>query len=407
MPTSVVMPALELMQETGKILSWRKKEGEHVTKGEALLEIETDKAVVEIEALADGIVGGVKSREGDVVPVGQVIAWILEPGEVLPADEAPVESVAAAFVSQLAKGETLESSRTETQKSGSKRIKASAKARHLARERGIDINDVRGTGAEGEILASDVLAAAESQTASSSAGVGTSPVLVEGAVQTLSSIGRLMAERTMQSWSTVPHFFVTREVDATALSEARRKVISAIEKSHGVRPTLTDLLVALVARVLVKHPYVNASWITQGIRFNQNVNIGIAMAVEGGVVAAVVHNANAMSLGEIAVQRHALTERARAGRLHPEDLSGATFTISNLGMYHVDVFTAIIVSPQAAILAVGAVTDQIVPIDGKPGVRPMMDLTLSSDHRVIDGVRAATFLHDLILILNHPEVSLG
>jgi pyruvate dehydrogenase E2 component (dihydrolipoamide acetyltransferase) len=216
-----------------------------------------------------------------------------------------------------------------------------------------------------------------------------------------------MAERTTQSWTSVPHFFVVREVDAGALNEVREELGSAAEKAHGVKVTHTDLLVALAARVLQKHPRVNASWTGDGIRANPEVNIGIAMAVNDGVVAAVIPSAQAKNLGEIAALRQELTERARAGRLRPADISGATFTISNLGMYKVDAFSAIIVPPQAAILAVGRITDRVVPVEGKPGIRPMMAMTLSSDHRVVDGARAASFLNDLADAIREPVKSLA
>jgi pyruvate dehydrogenase E2 component (dihydrolipoamide acetyltransferase) len=191
------------------------------------------------------------------------------------------------------------------------------------------------------------------------------------------------------------------------LIEAREKLGSAIEKAQGVRVTQTDLLVALAARVLVKHPRLNASWTGQGIRLNLEMNIGVAMAVNDGVVAAVIPGAQAKNLGEIAALRHELTERARAGKLRPADIASATFTISNLGMYKVDAFSAIINPPQAAILAVGRITDRVVPVDGKPGIRPMMTMTLSSDHRVVDGARAATFLNDLTDAIQDPGKWLG
>ena len=212
-----------------------------------------------------------------------------------------------------------------------------------------------------------------------------------------------MAERTTQSWTTVPHFFVVREVDAGALNEARQKLGPEIEKSHGVKLTHSDLLVALVARVLPKHSRMNASWSSAGVRANAHINIGLAMAVDDGVVAPVIQNANEGALGEIAVQRRDLAERAHGGKLRPTDLSGGTFTISNLGMFGVDAFTAIIIPPQAAILAVGAIADRVVAVDGKPAVRPMMTLTLSSDHRVVDGARAAEFLRDLVEAIASPQ----
>jgi pyruvate dehydrogenase E2 component (dihydrolipoamide acetyltransferase) len=174
-----------------------------------------------------------------------------------------------------------------------------------------------------------------------------------------------------------------------------------------VKLTHTDLLVALVARVLLKHSRMNASWTREGVRTNAEINIGLAMAVDDGVAAPVIHNAHKAALGEIAVQRRDLAERARGGKLRPADIAGGTFTISNLGMFGVDAFTAIIIPPQAAILAVGAIADRVVPVDGRPGVRPMMTLTLSSDHRVADGARAAEFLRDLVEAIGSPQQWLG
>ena len=211
-----------------------------------------------------------------------------------------------------------------------------------------------------------------------------------------------MAERTTQSWTTVPHFFVTREIDASALNEYREKLVGEIERTHKIRITHTDLLVALVARVLLKHPRLNSSWTAEGIRLHDHVNMGVAIAVNDGVVAAVIPNAHTANLAEIAQQRRDVAERARAGKLRPTDIADATFTISNLGMYHVDQFTAIIIPPQAAILAVGGIADRVVAIEGKPAVRPMMTLTLSADHRAADGARAAMFMNDLAEAISRP-----
>jgi pyruvate dehydrogenase E2 component (dihydrolipoamide acetyltransferase) len=204
-----------------------------------------------------------------------------------------------------------------------------------------------------------------------------------------------MAERTTQSWTTVPHFFVTREVDAGALNQTRERLMPAVEQSHGVKVTHTDLLVSLVARTLGKHPRLNATWADGGVVVQHDVNIALAIGVENAVVTAVIQHADRAEVGEVATRRRELAERAQAGRLQPADIAGATFTISNLGMFEVDAFTAIIVPPQAAILAVGAITDRVVAVNGQPAVRPMMSMTLSCDHRVVDGVRAAEFMRDL------------
>ncbi len=398
MPISVVMPALEMAQDTGTLVSWRKKEGEAVTKGEILLEIETDKAVVEVEALADGVLAGVKAQPGDVIPVGRTIAWILGSGESVPADEP--SSPAALGSAPRPSSTTSQAPQTSEGRAATKRIRISPKARRIAQERGVDVERVRGSGGEGEILVADILAAAESAgsapiptpltAATTSAVGGAAP-----GTQALSSTGRLMAERTTQSWTTVPHFFLTREIEASSLNERRAQLSRSIEESHSVRLSHTDLLISTAAGALEKHPRLNASWNGQAIRFNQEINIGVAMAVEDGVVTGVIRNANKIDLAEIAVQRRDLADRARAGRLRPNDISGATFTISNLGMYHVTAFTAIIVPPQAAILAVGEIVDRVVAVEQKPQVRPMITVTLSCDHRVVDGVRAAEFMHTL------------
>jgi pyruvate dehydrogenase E2 component (dihydrolipoamide acetyltransferase) len=403
MAISVVMPALEMAQETGKLISWLKKEGEPVVKGEPLLEIETDKAVMEIESPGDGVLAGIKVQAGAEVPVGRTIAWIVRPGEAAPADEVAFESgrktTAATTASAISTAESVNQPATPTTAAApaANPGRISPKARRLAGERGVNLADVQGSGPGGEILASDILAAAESKAAAESVDVARS-----------GPISRLMAERTTQSWTSVPHFFVVREMDAAALNEARHKLgprieESTTEKSRGVKLTHTDLLVALVARVLQKHPRMNASWTGEGVRANPEINIGLAMAVEDGVVAPVIRNADTIGLAEIAVRRRDLAERARSGKLRPADLAGGTFTISNLGMYGVDAFTAIIIPPQAAILAVGTIADRVVPVGGHPGVRPMVTLTLSSDHRVVDGARAAEFVRDLASAISNPQ----
>jgi pyruvate dehydrogenase E2 component (dihydrolipoamide acetyltransferase) len=396
MPFSVVMPALEMAQETGKLLAWRKKEGDRVAKGEPLVEIETDKAVVEVEAPADGILAGIKAPEGAEVPVGRTIAWIVAPGEVAPSE--PESVTLAARAGSHARAESAEPPATVT---GQPRAlpagaKISPKARRLAKELGVDLATLCGSGAEGEILASDVQAAAAPEPAAAQRQSAN--------VEVPSSLGRIMAERTAQSWTTVPHFFVSRDIDAGALNQYRDRTVAGFERTHQVRITHTDLLVAIVARVLMKHPRLNASWTEQGVRHHAHVHMGIAIAVNDGVVAAVIRDAHTAELADIALQRGALAERARTGRLKPADISDATFTISNLGMYQVDQFTAIITPPQAAILAVGGIADRVVVVEGKPAVRPRMTLTLSCDHRVADGARAALFLKDLAKALQEPGI---
>jgi pyruvate dehydrogenase E2 component (dihydrolipoamide acetyltransferase) len=210
-----------------------------------------------------------------------------------------------------------------------------------------------------------------------------------------------MAERTTQSWTSVPHFFLERTVDAGPLQTLQKRL--SADSARGSAPTITDILIGLLARVLEKHPKMNASWTGDGIRLNPEINISVAMAVKDGVVGAVIPGANKQAIVALSALRRELTERARAGRLRPTDIAGGTFTLSNLGMYRVDAFSAIITPPQCAILAVGAIADAVVPVDGNPGIRPMMTVTLSSDHRVVDGARAAEFLADLANAIREPE----
>src|SRR5437667_3930640 len=311
MATSVVMPALEMAQESGKIVSWLKKEGDVISKGEPLLEVETDKAVVEVEASADGVLAGVKSHEGDVVPVGVTIAWIVAAGEQPPAESATAAPAARKTTEQPASAASANvptSGQAETAgPADGPRI--SPKARRLAKERGVDISRIRGSGPDGTISSEDVLAAKAPAVSAPAA---------------LSSVARLMAERTTQSWTEVPHFFLVRDIDAGALLQSREQLAPAIERDRGVKVTHTDLLVALTARVLKKHPKMNASWAGNGIRLNPNVNMSVAMAVTDGVVGAVIPNADAASLADIALQRRDLSERARSGRLKPADVTGGT-----------------------------------------------------------------------------------
>lgn len=395
MAISVVMPALELTQETGKLVSWRKKEGEAVAKGETLLEVETDKAVVEVEALADGFLAGVKAKEGDVIAVGCTIAWIVDKGESVPADEAPAAAAASAATPAARAAESPVP--TAVAANSVAKVGISPKARRLASELHVNLDSVRGSGPGGEILASDIEAVAKSPAPSPAASSS------NGKIEPLTAIGRLMAERTTQSWTTVPHFFLVREVDASALNQTREKLAFSAATSSSVKITHTDLLIALAARVLPQHPRLNASWTPGGIQIHAAVNIAIAIAVNDGVIAAVIPNAHVAGVAEIATQRRDLAERAKSGKSRPRDFAGATFTISNLGMFQIDSFTAIIPPPQAAILAVGAISDRIVAIDGQPVVRSMMTLTLSCDHRVVDGARGAQFLSGLAQAVAEPQ----
>ena len=418
MAISVVMPALEMAQETGKLVSWKKKEGDSVKKGELLLEVETDKAVVEIEAAGDGVLGGVTAHAGAVVPVGQTIAWLLKPGERPPTQTAPVQTGrtgAAALQMPAVENASIAGPQGDPLAvAAAFNIRISPKARRLAKEHRVDITKIKGSGPAGEIVADDVLAArggapaaptavaAPPRPAPAPAATPAAAASAAADIGTLSSIGKIMAERTTQSWTTAPHFFVSRDVDCTELVAARKRFGPQVERERGVKLTYTDLLTAVIAQTLRKHPRMNASWTGDAIKANADVNVGLAMAVTDAVVVGVIPKTDGMGLGDIASRRRDLTERARSNKLQPADITGATFTISNLGMYNVDSFTAIIVPPQAGILAVGAMKDRLVPVMGGIATKPMMTITLSCDHRVLDGARGAAFLHDVVEALQDP-----
>jgi pyruvate dehydrogenase E2 component (dihydrolipoamide acetyltransferase) len=442
MATSVIMPALEMAQETGRLVSWLKREGEPVTKGEPIMEIETDKATVEIEASDSGVLGGVLIQENDEVPVGQIIAWILAPGESVPSTPlnepqsgrvntlqaapepkpqttlAPVSLEISPVARKMAEEHGVDLTFIESK---GKRIKkadiqayidatqpampkfatvaapkgislASPKARRLANERGIDLSTLAGSGPEGAVLAADVPLKAKLDV------VPTATANLE----TPGTVWRLMAERMSASWTTVPHFYLVREVDASRLIEWRTRIIPKVERKTGIKTTFTDLLVKLIGNTLRDHPRVNASWADGDIQWNQDVNVGIAAAVDEGLVVPVVHRVDEASVSEIASQRADLIDRARQKKLRPADISDGTFTLTNLGMYNVDAFDAIVNTPQAAILSVGRIADRVVPVDGQVAIRPMMVLTLSLDHRVVDGARAAQFLDDLASLIEEP-----
>ncbi|HLA45571.1 MAG TPA: dihydrolipoamide acetyltransferase family protein, partial [Aggregatilineales bacterium] len=253
---------------------------------------------------------------------------------------------------------------------------------------GIDLATISGTGPNGAVLTADVLAA-ESKPAVIPAPAQAAP---------MSRAWRVMAERLAESWRTVPHFYLQREVDATRLIEWR----TAIMKRAAVKITYTDLLVKLIAESLRQHPRVNAMWMNEGIVYNEQINIGLAVAIEDGLIVPVIHDADRLTLEELALRRDDIVTRAQNAKLLPGDIQGGTFTISNLGMYKIDSFNAIVNPPQAAILAVGRIAEKIVPLDGQPVIRPMMMLNLSCDHRVVDGARGAQFLGTLAEFIEEP-----
>lgn len=389
MATEIVMPALGVAQETGRVVEWLASEGDTVTAGEPLLEIETDKVTVSIDAPASGVLSSVRAADGDDVPVGRVIALILAPGEEPPAtaeEPAPDGGQAEPILRDerqagrepAPKGAAPGAPRTAG------RPEASPLARRRAREAGIDLERVRGTGPGGAVTAADLDAAL-------TAGAATD----EAARPEVGIVWRRMAERVTASWTSAPHFYLSREVDA------ERLVAASAALGEGV--TLTDLLVWLSARGLDRHPEANAVWSGDAPKRIDEINVGIAVAVDDGLIVPVVHRANELDVNAVAERRRDVVDRARSRTLRPDDVVGGTFTVSNLGMFGVDSFAAI-VNGQAAILAVGRVSDRVVAVEGRPVVAPRMTLTLSCDHRLLDGARAARFLETLTRLAEEPPL---
>ena len=445
MATSVIMPALELAQETGKVIRWLKAPGDAVAKGEPLLEIETDKVTTEIEAPASGILMNVSAQEGDVIPVGQAIAQIGAPGEAGAAAPAgsPPRAGGASVGASPSGGDQGLAPRPEDRRAARRRPGAGEDEHRQDREgrrpricRGADGGGAarscgprehagpsqrggqrapsastrrrpRRGGSPPSAAWTSAPCAAPARRAPSSPRTSSrrpSHRSVPAAAarpsdgQGVGAVWRIMAERMTASWTTAPHFYLFREVTVGRLAAWRQQA----EKQTGGRITYTDLLVKLVAAALARHPAVNASWRDGAITRHAEINIGLAVAVEDGLIVPVIHRADTLGLAAIAARREDVVSRGQGGKLRPADIQGGTFTISNLGMFGVDAFNAIVNPPQAAILAVGRIADRVVALDGQPAVQPTMMLTLSCDHRALDGARAARFLGDLADLIEEP-----
>lgn len=397
MATEVIMPKFGMAQEEATILRWYKGEGERVEKGEPLLEVQTDKVSMDVEAPADGVVLKVKYGPNQVVPVTVVIAYIGEPGEVIADEEALKPEEAQAVVGPSVGMGAVVTEPAPPQEGPTGKVRATPVARKLAQERGIDITLVKGTGPKGLIRTEDVEAYAAAAKAVPAAA------LEPGADETVPLVGvrRTIAKRMQSSWQRAPHITFTVTIDMTA-AEAARVAWNARRLPHEAKLSVTGLLIKAVAGLLTRHKHLNASPGEGEIVLHRPVNIGMAVAMEDGLIVPVLKGADRLSLGEIARMSRELAERARAGQLTLDEVQGGTFTISNLGMFGVEQFTAIINPPESAILAVGTVKPEVIVVDGRVAIGQMMRVTLSVDHRVADGAVAGRFLADLKSALEQP-----
>ena len=398
MASEVKLPRLGQGMEAGTITKWLKSEGETVSKGEPLFEIDTDKVTQEVESDFDGVLLKIALPEGEA-PVGQTIAWIGAEGEEVAAAAAPAEAPAPAPEPQQV-SETSKVSETSVAANGSSRIKASPLARRIARERGIDLASLTGTGPDGRIVAEDVERGAVAAPAAAAAPAAVTTGEVESIP--LTNIRKTIARRLTAAWQ-APVFQLTVSAD---MSRANELVARARELNPDVRITVTDLLAKLCAQALMRHRGVNVQFTEDALLKFPTANIGIAVAAPQGLVVPVVRSAERLSLAEVAVARGEVVGRARDNKLTAQDLEDGTFTISNLGMFGVEQFVAVLNPPQAAILAVGATLDTPVARDGAVEVRPMMTLTLTVDHRAVDGAAGADFLSTVKKFIEDPALAL-
>ena len=411
MATEVILPRLGQGMETGTIVRWLKAEGEAVEKAEPLFELATDKVTQEVEAEASGVLLKIAVTEGEV-PVGKTVAFIGSEGEAVPdvSPDAPPTSPSNKVLQadsepedrlELAAGAVSESGPATT---ANGRIKASPLARRLARERGIELAAIAGTGPEGRILAEDVERAESGTPPIASNKVLRGKTVPSGQVERvpLTNVRKTIARRLTEAWQ-IPVFQLQASAD---MSRANALVAKLRERDPDVRVTVTDILTKVAAQALMRHREVNAEFTEDAIVLHPSANVGIAVAAPQGLVVPVIRGAERLSLAEIATARADVVGRARDHKLRAEDLEGGTFTISNLGMYAVESFTAVLNPPQAAIVAVGATEDRVVPLDGELVVRPMLTLTATFDHRAVDGAPAAAFLQTLKETLEDPGLAL-
>lgn len=402
MATEVIMPKVDMVMDEGTFVEWLKQEGDHVEKGEPLFVILTDKANIEIEAPASGILAGVRARPDDVIPVTEVIAYILEPGEALP--KAEPRPTAQAEVPIAAEPQVAEAPWP-----GDGKVRATPVARRLAVELGLDLTQVPGRGPRGRIHKADVLHFAEGRQKVSAPPAAAAPVahvaLPEARRQEvvpLTGPRKIIAERMAYSASTAPHIALSLRVDMSETTRLRDRLLEPLQQKTGHRLSFTAIIARAVAAVLPQHPYLNSSLHGEEIILWEDVHLGVATSVENVLIVPVIREAQRKNLEQIVAALGDLTERARARKLTPAEMTGSTFTLSNLGMFGVESFTAIINPPEAAILAVGEIVDTPVGVEGEIVLRPLLNLTLSADHRLVDGVAAARFLADLKTTLENP-----
>jgi pyruvate dehydrogenase E2 component (dihydrolipoamide acetyltransferase) len=423
MATEVIMPKVDMVMETGTFVEWLKKEGEHVNKGDPLFVIDTDKAAIEMESPADGILSGVRAKLNDVIPVTEIIAYILAPGEALPAKTVPQQTLTISAPPNVEITTNPEPAPAAVKANQTGKVRVTPVARRLAEQLHIDLTQIAGRGPRGRIHKADVLAFRETHASPASASPQTSvlpaaaptpaalpvplasiplPDARRKQVIPLAGARKIIAERMSYSASTIPHFTLSLRVDMTEAIRLRERLLEPLQAQTGQRVSFTAILARAVATVMPRHPYLNASLSDGSLILWEDIHLGIATSVEENLIVPVIREAQCKNLGQLVTALSDLTDRARNRRLTPSEMTGSTFTISNLGMFGIESFTAIINPPESAILAVGRMVDTPVRTADGFEFRPMIELTASADHRIVDGVGVARFLDELKSTLENP-----
>jgi pyruvate dehydrogenase E2 component (dihydrolipoamide acetyltransferase) len=403
MELDVIMPRLGLTMEEGTLVRWLKKAGEPVKAGEVIFEVETDKSIQEVESPRDGYLLEILVEEGSIVPVATPVARLSSPPVIASALREGISPSPAAPDSSFtplpgakpgnSSSEPLPAQPPSSPGPERSRPFVSWRARRLARESGIDLGALGpGSGPQGRIIERDIQRA-----------IGWKDLSEPDEWIELTHLQRVTSERMQQSFSSVPHFYLSVEVNAESLLKLRQEQLALVQQAYAVRLTLSDILVKIAAQALMKHPRANASWMDGKLRLNRAIHIGLATAVPHGLLVPVIHHADRKSMGEIAQVRERLTHQAQHGKLAPDELSGGSFTLTNLGMYGIDQFQAIINPPQSVILAVGRIKERPWAENGQLVLKPVFFITLSCDHRVLDGVSGAAFLADLVKLVEAPD----
>jgi pyruvate dehydrogenase E2 component (dihydrolipoamide acetyltransferase) len=393
MAIQVLMPKIGLTMTEGKIVEWKKREGEWVNKGEILFVFETEKVTFEVEAPQSGFLAKILAQVDQTVPIGEVVGLLIEKeGEKVELTAKKPEAIPEGIERQV----------LEVRPDRTDRIRATPMAKKIAKERGLDLKNVVGSGIGGRIKREDVETTLDQKSSEQ-----VLPQMAEGKLLKLSGMRRIIAQKMLASKIETAQTYMTISVDTSKILESREKLTPTIEKMVGVHLTITDILMKITYSAITLHPVMNTRWTPDGIIWFDAVHMGMAMALEEGLIVPVIWDMGKKSLPEIAKARAELVEKGRTGKLTPDEMKGSTFTLSTLGMYGVEEFTANINQPESAILAVGAIIDKPVVVNKEVVVRPMMKLTLSYDHRVIDGAKAAQFMKSLKGLMEDPILILA